>query len=282
MTRRKVFSAILAAGMILAGVALFRVSMEAQQPSAAASAALSGTVRSTQEGLMEGVLVSAKRNGSTITTTVVTNAQGAYSFPRARLEPGDYSVSIRAVGYVLDGPSSKASVHVATGSAAHLNLNLRQSNALELAMQLTDPEWLSSYPLSDEAKFELRDCSRCHTLQRASMSTYNKDQLAWVMKRMVYSSGSSTMTFQLPAGQTATWGRAEWGEPSATHKKTSRSGCCDQSQRGHVEIRAEEISAAQRERNPGDLHHMGPAGDPSSARHAHGTRRSNLLQPLQR
>ena len=51
------------------------------------------------------------------------------------------------------------------------------------------------------------------------MSTYNKDQLAWVMKRMVYSAGSSPMTFQLPAGQTATWGRAEWGEPTAAHKR---------------------------------------------------------------
>ena len=59
---------------------------------------------------MEGVLVSARRNGSTITTTVVTNAQGVYGFPRARLEPGQYNVSIRAVGYVLDAPASKAPV----------------------------------------------------------------------------------------------------------------------------------------------------------------------------
>ena len=52
---------------------------------------------------MEGVLVSAKKDGSTITTTVVSDQQGAYSFPSARLEPGKYTISIRAVGYRLDG-----------------------------------------------------------------------------------------------------------------------------------------------------------------------------------
>jgi streptogramin lyase len=203
--------------MALVGLATLRGSLQAQQ--AGAVAALSGTVRSAKEGLMEGVLVSAKLNGSTMTTTVVTNAQGVYSFPRARLEPGQYGVSIRAVGYVLDAPSSKASVNVAAGNPAQLNLNLRESNVLELALQLTDPEWFSSFPLTAEAKFELRDCSRCHTMQEAAMSTYNKDQLAWVMKRMVYSSGSSPMTFQLPGEQVEEWGRAEWGEPSAAHKR---------------------------------------------------------------
>ena len=49
---------------------------------------------------MEGVLVSAKRAGSKITLTVVSDEHGQYSFPRNRLDPGQYSVRIRAVGYV--------------------------------------------------------------------------------------------------------------------------------------------------------------------------------------
>src|SRR5688572_29667998 len=195
--------------------------MTAQQAPSAASVALSGTVRSTEEGLMEGVLVLAKREGSTITTTVVSNARGEYSFPRDRLQPGRYQVTIRATGFVLPAPSAKMTADVAAGNVTRLELGLRKSNPLELALQMTDPEWLMSYPLDDTTKFEVfRDCSRCHTLQRASMSRYNKDQLAWVMKRMAaYSSGSSPMTFQLPATQTATWGRAEWGQPSQTHSK---------------------------------------------------------------
>ncbi len=37
---------------------------------------------------MEGVLVSAAKAGSTITVTVVTGADGRFSFPADRLAPG--------------------------------------------------------------------------------------------------------------------------------------------------------------------------------------------------
>ncbi|MEA2906487.1 MAG: hypothetical protein QOI12_3874, partial [Alphaproteobacteria bacterium] len=59
------------------------------------AAALNGQVSSAQEGLMEGVLVSARKDGSTIATTVVSNDKGEFSFPAARLEPGRYTISIR-------------------------------------------------------------------------------------------------------------------------------------------------------------------------------------------
>ncbi|HVH27931.1 MAG TPA: carboxypeptidase regulatory-like domain-containing protein [Vicinamibacterales bacterium] len=192
----------------------------AEQGSGSATPALTGTVASAAESRMEGVLVSARQQGSTRTVTVVSSAEGVYSFPRAKLEPGRYDVSIRAAGYVLPSPSSIMHAEVVEGAPARLDLNLRPANVLERALQMTDPEWLVSYPLDDKAKFDLfRDCNRCHSLQRPSMSTYNKDQLAWVMKRMVYSAGSTPMTFQLPGEQTTTWGRAEWGEPSPLQKR---------------------------------------------------------------
>ena len=50
-------------------------------------AALTGVVSSSEEGKMEGVVVSAKRPGSTIMVSVSTNAQGQYSFPQDRLAP---------------------------------------------------------------------------------------------------------------------------------------------------------------------------------------------------
>src|SRR6202047_2293886 len=61
-------------------------------------AALTGTVSSPEEGKMEGVVVSAKRPGSTIMVSVSTNAQGQYSFPQDRLAPGRYDITIRAAG----------------------------------------------------------------------------------------------------------------------------------------------------------------------------------------
>ena len=59
------------------------------------AAALTGQVTSAEEGAMGGVLVSAKKAGSTVTITVVSDAQGNYSFPAAKLEPGQYSLRIR-------------------------------------------------------------------------------------------------------------------------------------------------------------------------------------------
>jgi len=83
-----------AAGLLAAGL----ICGDAQ-----AQVALTGVVSAADEGPMEGVLVSAKKEGSIITTTVVSDQQGAFSFPSARLEPGKYTISIRAIGYRLDG-----------------------------------------------------------------------------------------------------------------------------------------------------------------------------------
>src|SRR5260221_4440606 len=85
------------AGAIVLGLA-FAAPMMADTPS---PLALTGKVTSLAEGAMEGVLVGAKKAGSNIATWVVSNAQGQYSFPRARLQPGKYALSVRAAGYEL-------------------------------------------------------------------------------------------------------------------------------------------------------------------------------------
>ena len=187
-------------------------------PAAAQAPALTGRVTSAAEGAMEGVLVSLKLEGGTKTVTVVSHADGSYAFPRERLTPGRYGVTTRAVKYVLADRAT--SVEIAANATAKLDLVLRDGNPLELALQLTDPEWFASYPLDDRLKWELfRDCSRCHTMRRPSMSTYDAEELGWVMMRMVYSAGSSPMRFQLPANSTPHWGRAEGGEPSGLQRR---------------------------------------------------------------
>src|ERR1700719_3727225 len=91
-----------------------RLHAQAQTPSA-----LSGQVTSTEEGPMEGVVVSAKKDGSTISISVVTDAAGRFFVPPARLEPGHYALKARAAGYELDGTSpSKAAADVASGQEA--------------------------------------------------------------------------------------------------------------------------------------------------------------------
>ncbi len=64
----------------------------------AISQTLSGSVSSAEEGAMEGVLVSAQKDGSPIIVTVVSDEHGGFRFPDGRLSPGHYTLRIRAVG----------------------------------------------------------------------------------------------------------------------------------------------------------------------------------------
>src|SRR3974390_1818756 len=70
------------------------------------AASLTGVVSSDAEGAMEGVVVSAKKTGSTVTVSVISDAQGRYSFPANRLGAGKYSIRIRAIGYELATPAT--------------------------------------------------------------------------------------------------------------------------------------------------------------------------------
>jgi len=138
-------------------------------------AALTGQVTSGEEGPMEGVLVSAKKAGSTVTITVVSDAQGNYSFPATKLEPGQYSLRIRAVGYDLDRP---ASVDLAAQQPAKYDLKLRKTE--DLAAQLSNAEWLASFPGTDQQKNAMLGCVGCHTLERVARSTHKPDDFIHV------------------------------------------------------------------------------------------------------
>jgi virginiamycin B lyase len=142
-------------------------------------AALSGQITSTEEGPMEGVLVSAKRAGSTITVTVATDAQGRYGFPAARLDPGQYTLGIRAVGYDLDGPTV---IDIQAQKASVADLKLRKTE--DLASQLSNGEWIASAPGSDRTKAVLLNCIGCHTLERVVKSKYTADDFMQLLPRM--------------------------------------------------------------------------------------------------
>jgi virginiamycin B lyase len=155
--------------------------------------ALTGKVASAQEPVMEGVLVGARLDGSNITTTVVTDAQGIYNFPAARLAPGHYTISIRAVGYRLDGPKA---ADIGAGAATTADLTLAKTNGL--ANQLSNGEWLNSMPGDDRLKAALTNCVGCHTLQRIVQSTHNAAEFMQVFERMGTYSPGSTPTHPQP------------------------------------------------------------------------------------
>src|SRR5215831_17068354 len=108
-------------------------------------AALTGHVTSEAEGAMEGVVVSAKKAGSSVTVSVVSDAQGRYSFPANRLSAGKYSLKIRAIGYDLIG---SATADVADEQTATVDLKLRK--AKNLASQMSNAEWMMSQPIKPQ------------------------------------------------------------------------------------------------------------------------------------
>jgi virginiamycin B lyase len=184
--------ALIAGGFVLAAqTSLVPVSYAQAESRKQAPAALSGQVTSTEEGPMEGVLVSAKKQDSTITVTVATDQTGHYRFPAAKLDPGQYAISIRAVGYDLAGPSS---VDLTAQHPPTADIKLRK--AANLAGQLTNAEWIESVPGTTEQKIFLRNCVTCHTLQRPIMSSHDADEFVQVQLRMASHTNQSTPLVQ--------------------------------------------------------------------------------------
>jgi virginiamycin B lyase len=149
----------------------------------AAPAALTGKVSSAEEGLMEGVVIRAKKG--IVTVSVVSNAKGEFSFPAAKLEPGSYALSIRATGYDLTGPST------VTLAGAPLNVDLKLTKTKNIAAQLTNLEWILSVPGTERQKNILSRCVNCHTLERVIDNKH--DAAAWkdVIARMATYSNNS-------------------------------------------------------------------------------------------
>jgi len=172
------------AALILLQIPSKPLRAQAQQP-----AALTGVVSSSEEGPMEGVVVRAKGSGGTVTIAVVTDREGRYRFPQARLEPGQYSLRIRAVGYDLE---SDATASVVAERTTMADLKLRRTR--DLAAQLTNTEWLASFPGTDDQKASIRGCAHCHSLELMTRSRHDADEFVAVVERM---SGYPPLAFPL-------------------------------------------------------------------------------------
>jgi streptogramin lyase len=154
---------------------------------------LTGQVTSSEEGAMEGVLVSAQQLGSSITVTVVSDRTGQFAFPSVKLRPGRYALRIRAVGYELDSPQY---ADLSADQATAIDLKLRKTE--DLASQLTSTEWLISMPGTADQKRPLIECMSCHTLERVVRSTFTAEDFVSVLKRMANYANNTTMAHVQP------------------------------------------------------------------------------------
>ncbi len=164
----------------MTALAVVLVQGAARADDQAAPAAISGQVTSQAEGAMEGVVVTAHKDGSIVSVSVTSDAKGHYAFPENRLEPGHYALAIRAVGYDLAAP---ASADVAVEKTTTVDLKLDKTK--NLANQLTNAEWMMSFPGTEEQKAFLLNCTSCHTMERIARSTHNVDEWMQVVSRMM-------------------------------------------------------------------------------------------------
>ena len=166
---------------------LLAVTLLLPEPAPAQTSALTGRVTSAKEGAMEGVVVSAKKLGSTVTISVATDDQGRLSFPATRLEPAQYALATRAIGYDLEGPKT---ADVVAGQTASVEIKLAPTK--NLPKQMSNAEWFLSFPGSDQQKKALLNCVSCHNLDRIVRSQYDAEQFVDVFNRMVgYYPGST-------------------------------------------------------------------------------------------
>ena len=127
---------------------------------------------------------SARVRPSTI--SVVSDSTGQFSFPASKLAPGRYSLAIRAVGYDLEGPRAPTSPPPPTTA----DIKLRPTK--NLAKQLTNAEWLASFPGTDTQKKALLNCISCHNLDRIVSSNHDAAEFVQVFDRMTgYYPGST-------------------------------------------------------------------------------------------
>ncbi len=180
MTMRRLLLATTAALVVGVGLSGF----------ALAAGKLAGQVTSAEEGAMEGVVVTAKKAASTIAISVVSDDKGNFSFPAAKLEPGDYTLRIRAIGFDLDGPKT---VTVSDDTAA---VPVKLKKTRNLSSQLTSAEWFMSFPGTPQQKAQraafMDRCTSCHTYERIAKSSYDTDGWIPVLQRMgTYAPGTT-------------------------------------------------------------------------------------------
>src|SRR5262249_4041206 len=80
------------------------------------------------------------------------------------------ALRIRASGYDLAGPDS---AEVVAGKTATADLKLKKTS--DLAAQLSNGEWLASFPRPAQQKSGLPNRLGCHTVERIARSQYDAD-----------------------------------------------------------------------------------------------------------
>ncbi|MBI3940520.1 MAG: carboxypeptidase regulatory-like domain-containing protein, partial [Acidobacteria bacterium] len=152
-----------------------------------------GRVRSAKGEPLEGIMIQLISQKNAIRTTVYSNAEGRYEFPK--LETNLYTLRIaRPMEF---RPYLKESVRI-DGATQLEDIVLEQvadtewlPPTQEIAAQLTGAEWLMNLPgTGEEKRMFINSCNWCHSYQQIFRSRHDEQGWRTIVTRMVTGAGS--------------------------------------------------------------------------------------------
>jgi streptogramin lyase len=173
--------AVLMATVLIGIVALGWTMLVPKSLSAAPGGILTGMVKSASGEKLSGATVSAKLDGSSVTTSVFTDEQGTYYFPA--MDSGKYHVWAQVVTF----QTGKADVELS--ATRHQDFTL--SPLKDYARQLSSNELLASMPESTPDEKRLKHtfkntCTSCHQPEYILQNRFDEDGWMAIMNLMMH------------------------------------------------------------------------------------------------
>jgi virginiamycin B lyase len=152
-----------------------------------------GVVKSTHGDLLEGMMVQLIAKKSAIRTTVYTDANGRYEFPK--LDDGAYTLRIAQPREFNPYVKEPVAISGATQLDDIVLERLTTSDLLpptrEVMAQMTGSEWLMSLSGSGEDKRLMTiNCNWCHSYQQIFRNHYDERSWSKIVYRMIHGAGS--------------------------------------------------------------------------------------------
>src|SRR5215468_690442 len=152
-----------------------------------------GVVKSSKGDLLEGMMVQLINQKNAIRTTVYSDADGHYEFPK--LDAGTYTLRIAQPRefrpYVkekveINGPSELDEIVLTRITTGEL-----LPHTPEIAAQMTGAEWLMSLDgTGEEKKLLTVNCNWCHSYQQIFRNKYDEKGWSHILSRMTHGAGS--------------------------------------------------------------------------------------------
>jgi len=162
-----------------------------------------GIVKSSKGDLIEGMMVQLIAQKNAVRTTVYTDAEGRYEFPK--LDAGTYTLRIAQPREFR--PYVKEKVEISGASELDEIVLTRITNAEllphtpEIAAQMTGSEWLMSLSgTGDEKKLLTVNCNWCHSYQQIFRNKYDEASWGHIINRMTKGAGSPLINMR-PRGR---------------------------------------------------------------------------------